>query len=310
MLREYFGYREENAPQWDSTKAIVSHFASPEDAISRLSAVGLKSVPSWLSPYSVLSNGEKFRADLARTINNGAVIDEFTSVVDRNVAKSTCVSLRSHIERQQWSHIVLASCHYDILNWILPDWYFDTSDGTLHDGRSLRRPDIKIRIYPCARSTWNMFRQHHYYSQKLSAARAFLATAEFETQEEIPVGFVASRRMYGRFGKDSRECWQASRTVIFPDFQGMGIGPRISDLVAQLHIDEGKRYFSKTTSTSLGAWRDLPNSRWRPTSKYNPLKNRFLRPERLRHQIRNGQGKRLGGYFSHEYIAPKTTETQ
>lgn len=223
MLREYFGYREENAPQWDSTKAIVSHFASPEDAISRLSAVGLKSVPSWLSPYSVLSNGEKFRADLARTINNGAVIDEFTSVVDRNVAKSTCVSLRSHIERQQWSHIVLASCHYDILNWILPDWYFDTSDGTLHDGRSLRRPDIKIRIYPCARSTWNMFRQHHYYSQKLSAARAFLATAEFETQEEIPVGFVASRRMYGRFGKDSRECWQASRTVIFQDFREWGL---------------------------------------------------------------------------------------
>ena len=31
-----------------------------------LSAVGLGDVPAWLRPFNVLSNGEKFRAGLAR----------------------------------------------------------------------------------------------------------------------------------------------------------------------------------------------------------------------------------------------------
>jgi ABC-type Mn2+/Zn2+ transport system ATPase subunit len=39
------------------------------DAVTAaLSAVGLGSVPSWLRPYGVLSNGEKFRAELARIV--------------------------------------------------------------------------------------------------------------------------------------------------------------------------------------------------------------------------------------------------
>jgi ABC-type ATPase with predicted acetyltransferase domain len=53
----------------------------------------LNSVPSWYKPYQVLSNGEKFRADLARKLKSNTVIDEFTSVVDRTVAKAASVSL-------------------------------------------------------------------------------------------------------------------------------------------------------------------------------------------------------------------------
>ena len=53
-------------------------------------AVGFGSVPSWLKPYHVLSNGEKMRVDLARAIleNDFFVFDEFTSVVDRQVAQT------------------------------------------------------------------------------------------------------------------------------------------------------------------------------------------------------------------------------
>lgn len=50
-------------------------------------AVGLSSVPAWLKPHKVLSNGEAFRADVARLLaetppDGIAVVDEFTSVVD------------------------------------------------------------------------------------------------------------------------------------------------------------------------------------------------------------------------------------
>lgn len=57
-------------------------------------AVGFGSVPSWLKPYNVLSNGEKMRVDLARKMLNSdfVVFDEYTSVVDRQVAKAMSIA--------------------------------------------------------------------------------------------------------------------------------------------------------------------------------------------------------------------------
>ena len=86
ILLKEFG--QENRHLWNSDKAVISHFSTPEDGINRLMAVGLNSIPTWLRPYNVLSTGEKFRADLSRSLENGAVVDEFTSTVDRNVAKA------------------------------------------------------------------------------------------------------------------------------------------------------------------------------------------------------------------------------
>jgi ABC-type lipoprotein export system ATPase subunit len=131
MLKE-FGI-EEN-PIWDSNKSIISHFETPEDGMDKLSSVGLNSVPSWYKPYHVLSNGEKFRADLARKIKANAVIDEYTSVVDRNVAKAASVSLSRYIKNNDIQNVVLSTCHRDILDWLEPDWVIDTDSGELIDG--------------------------------------------------------------------------------------------------------------------------------------------------------------------------------
>lgn len=91
-------------------------------------AVGFGSVPSWLKPYSVLSNGEKMRVDLARAIleNDFFVFDEFTSVVDRQVAQTACVAIEKSIRKND-KQFVAVSCHDDILEWLQPDWVFDTN---------------------------------------------------------------------------------------------------------------------------------------------------------------------------------------
>lgn len=141
-LLENFG--NEETPQWDPNKSIVSHFENPDDAINKLGSVGLNSVPSWYKPYHVLSNGEKFRADLARKLKNGAVIDEFTSVVDRNVAKAASVSLARYVKNNELENIVLSTCHRDILEWLEPDWVLDTDTGELLDGFFL--PDQKSKL--------------------------------------------------------------------------------------------------------------------------------------------------------------------
>ena len=131
-LLKHFG--NEDVPVWDDSKAIVSHFLNPDDAVNRLGAVGLNTIPSWYKQYSVLSNGEKFRADLARKIKTGAVIDEFTSVVDRNVAKAASVALSRYIIKNNINNVVVSSCHHDIVDWLQPDWVLNTDTGELLDG--------------------------------------------------------------------------------------------------------------------------------------------------------------------------------
>ena len=113
---------------------------SVDEIVKMFYSVGFGSVPSWLKPYDVLSNGEKMRVDLARAMlsNDFIVFDEFTSVVDRNVAQTTCIALNKSIKSQN-KKFVAVSCHYDILDWLQPDWVFDTNKMQSFFGTSLAR---------------------------------------------------------------------------------------------------------------------------------------------------------------------------
>lgn len=114
---------------WNLNKAIVSHFDTPDEAIEKLHACGLASVPTLCKPFHVLSNGEKYRAEFARMLENDMVMDEFTSEVNRETAKSLCVSASKYIRKKDLKNIVLASCHKDIIPWLQPDWVFDCDTG-------------------------------------------------------------------------------------------------------------------------------------------------------------------------------------
>lgn len=91
-------------------------------------AVGFGSVPSWLKPYSVLSNGERMRVDLARALleKDRVCFDEYTSVVDRQVARTMCIATNKAI-RRDGKQFIAVTCHYDVLEWLEYDWAFDTS---------------------------------------------------------------------------------------------------------------------------------------------------------------------------------------
>jgi ABC-type ATPase with predicted acetyltransferase domain len=119
--------------QWEPKKAIVSHFDTPDEAIEKLHACGLASVPTLCKPYQVLSNGEKYRAKFARLLEHDLVMDEFTSEVNRETAKSLCVCVSKYIRKKNLKNIVLASCHKDIIPWLQPDWVFDCDSGERFD---------------------------------------------------------------------------------------------------------------------------------------------------------------------------------
>jgi ABC-type lipoprotein export system ATPase subunit len=119
---------------WQKDRPIIDCIAPDENlnfVTAALSAVGLGDVPAWLRPFHVLSNGERFRAGLARLICEApdrAVVDEFTSVVDRQIAQIGA-SAFGKSWRRTGKQVVLLSCHYDIIEWLQPDWVYDTRTG-------------------------------------------------------------------------------------------------------------------------------------------------------------------------------------
>ncbi len=109
-------------------------------------AVGFGSTPSWLKPYNVLSNGEKMRVDLANAMlkSDFCIFDEFTSVVDRNVAETMCIATNRFIKKHNKQFIAI-SCHYDILEWLQPDWFFDTGQmKTFFQSSHAQKNDLKL----------------------------------------------------------------------------------------------------------------------------------------------------------------------
>lgn len=243
-------------PGWREDHAIVSDFASPDDALDRLMAVGLNSVPSWLRPYRVLSNGEQMRARLARQIGPDAVIDEFTSVVDRPSAKAAARALGRLARQRAWP-MTLATVHRDIIPWLNPDNLFDTRTGW--EEGSWTPASVAFSVEAATVADWPLFAPHHYLSARLlPQARCFIAEWEGET-----VGFASAIRMPNGAVKNA---WREHRTVVLPDYQGLGIGVRLSDEVARRFVADGWRYYSRTAHPRMGQYREH-SSLWRPTTK-------------------------------------------
>jgi GNAT superfamily N-acetyltransferase len=273
---------------WETKKAIASHFDSPEDAVERLSAAGLMSVPEWAKPFTALSNGQQFRAGLARSLHDGAVLDEFTSVVDRNVAKAASTAMARYVRRNGIKQITIATCHRDVLEFLEPDWVIDTDRGEWTSGRYLQRPQLVLDIYPCSNSIWKHFAKHHYLSESLNkASHNYLAIWEgkvvgFSSVMSYPSGTV-------------KAAFREHRLVVHPDYQGFGFGPRISEAVARHYTENGKRFFSKTSHPRLGEYRDN-SPKWKPTSK-NHMRRTDGQTKKTRWELNNERWS-----YSHEFI--------
>lgn len=220
------------------------------DEITRaFNSVGFSSPPSWLKPYSVLSNGQKMRVDLARAIledQNLFVFDEFTSVVDRQVAQIGSFAMQKAIRKTK-KQFIAVSCHFDIIDWLLPDWVFNTDSMTfqLLEGQKKNRPDIKFEIYQTGdKSIWKMFAKHHYLSHSHNnAANVFVATVN----DEI-AGFISVLHFPHPKAKNIKK---VHRLVILPDYQGVGIGIKLLNEIGYLYKKQKDRFTIVTSSPSL-----------------------------------------------------------
>lgn len=222
---------------WVPNKPIIDCISPKGDFDSvtgALAAVGLGSVPSWLRPYHVLSNGEKFRADLARIICESpdeVVVDEFTSVVDRQIAKFGAMAFSKAWKRTK-SKVVLLSCHYDIIEWVEPDWVYDTSTGVFQRGSLWRRPKFDLQIWETDKRYWHSFEPHYYLKLPgMIAATYYVGTVDGE-----PVCHLAVSPRLEINGM------RASRMVVMPEWQGAGIGLRFLNAICDLQASGNGRF--------------------------------------------------------------------
>ena len=250
ILKNYFK-KEMDKSYFDNSKSLISNFdwLEPKDATFLLSAMGLSSVPTWLRPFNTLSNGEQYRANLAYIVgsakeNEVILIDEYTSVVDRDVAKAMSNALQKYIRRTN-KRIVLASCHFDIMEWLQPDWIYSPSKGRLEIAPSLRQPKIKLSIVRCRYETWKLFKQHHYLTEDLNKA----ATNYLVLWNDKPICFIGVLPFPGVGDEKTR---RISRIVVLPDFQGLGLGKNILNYISSLYAKDESIMYIRTMSPALG----------------------------------------------------------
>ena len=287
---------------------VIENFSSPERGEELLLACGLRSIPAWFRPPTTLSNGEYHRFEMALSIDQGVkCVDEFTSVVDRDTAKALAYSVRKYYDRNP-GVLYIASCHRDIIDWLDPEWVYDTDLQVLDNRRPLHRlgtrPPITLHIRGTTPDTWRRFSKYHYLDTRMSrSVHCYVGLIG-----DKPVAFHAAIHSTNR---DIHSYWRGHRTVVLPEFQGLGIGTAFSDAIAQMYVDRGLRYFSKTAHPSFGEHREK-SPLWRPTSTN--------RKSRLgSYLLKDGTARKMPGYggtttardagricYSHEYIGKKT----
>ena len=298
-----------NQVQFDPRVEVINNFSTPERGEELLLACGLRSIPTWFRPPYTLSNGEHHRFVMALGLDQGInVVDEFTSVVDRDTAKSLALSIRKfYDQRGTTDPLYIASCHRDIIDWLDPDWVYDTDLQVLDNRRSLlrlgTRPELTLTIKSSSVDYWRYFSKYHYLDTAISKSAHYYVLL----LGDKPIGFHAAIHSTNR---DIHSYWRGHRTVILPEFQGMGIGTKFSDAIAEIYVSRGLRYFSKTAHPSFGEHRQK-SPLWRATS--TNLKSRLGS-----YLLKDGTARKMPGYggtttardagrlcYSHEYIGKK-----
>ena len=252
VMRNVFGDPEQLS--WNG-KSILDDFPQSltmEQITEACSSVGFNSIPSWMIPYSVLSTGEKFRAELARRIvgdEDIVVFDEFTSVVDRQVAKIGSHAVQKFV-RKKGRKFVAVTCHSDVEEWLQPDWVFEPESMTFTWRLLRRRPSIDIKIRRVHNSLWSKFSRYHYMTSDLVnhswCFGAFIGN-------EI-VSFVSMIHNCHRAAKDTPAktgSYRFHRMVTLPDWQGLGIGMRLLEVVAAAFSGHGKDVLMPSAHPSL-----------------------------------------------------------
>lgn len=267
----------------DLTKPVIEQFPSDwsyDDCSKALNSIGLNSVPCWIKPAYTLSNGQKARAEAALQMAQEKeiiVLDEWTSVVDRNVAKVMSHCIQKYARKNQ-KKIILLSCHYDVVDWINPDWIIDCNKQEYIDRRSMvgtfkRTDQLRLDIRRATKRSWSYFSKYHYLSDKLPGGKIFV----FGLYDGVnQIGF----QCFAAYIVGDQLTYFVNRTVIHPDYAGFGLGILLLNETSKKMVESGFRVKAKFSSIPI--FKSMMRSElWKFKSKDSNFKKRCGNKSRL-----------------------------
>lgn len=235
VARRLFSEQLDRVFDWEQDASLLDAFPDAmgvKEIAELLSSVG-SSPPAWVRPFGVLSNGEQFRVTMARVLAETpkgeiAVVDEFTSVVDRTVARIGSHAIAKAV-RRRGQRFVAVTCHEDVAEWLQPDWVYRPAEQSFAWRDLQRRPGVRLEIFRAHHSAWRLFQRHHYLSAGHNrSAKCFIAL-----HEGAPVAWSSWLPHFGQY-RGRRRIQRGHRLVVLPDYQGVGIGQRFHTLIASL----------------------------------------------------------------------------
>jgi ABC-type ATPase with predicted acetyltransferase domain len=296
VARALFGDALIEGYDWDNDKAIVDGFGKIpiKDVIGALSSVGFASPPGWLKPYRVMSNGERFRVNLARAIVDErplVALDEFSSVVDRQVGRIGAYASAKAVRARPEKRLVAVTCHEDVLEWLQPDWVLEPHIGKFSWREHQRRPQVDLEIVRCTREAWQWFAPHHYLTADLGAGcRCFAGLVDGALAAFVAVRFFPHPTL--------QMAWRLSRIVVLPDFQGLGLGAHgLPNAIGGIVRALGGVCIVQTSHPGLiAAW--AKSAAWTMTAKPH-IPGSLSRSSGIRTMqatSANGQGRRIASF--------------
>lgn len=239
--------------RFPNERAIVDAVAPSADlstALEIMTACGLGEPRLWIRRFGDLSEGERFRACLAKAVGTSLcgrrgrpiLCDEFSAVLHRRMAKAVAYNLRKLVSRHGLM-LVVAAAQADIIDDLQPDRTIRLGAGG-PIGESGRRHDkaVSLRrravIEEGSLRDYGLFRSMHYrHRDGLGFVDKVFLLKESSRGEALGILVFAHAPMElalrnlstgGRFVRNARrlnrELRILRRLVMHPDVRGCGLG--------------------------------------------------------------------------------------
>lgn len=257
LAKKIFNDQFSEKTDLDFDRCVIDQFPEGLEYKQRadlLCGIGLSSVPCWVKPLRCLSNGQQSRAIAALKLSEEKflVMDEFTSVVDRTVAKAMSHCVQKFARKNNFKFCAI-SCHYDVVEHLNPDWVIDCNNQTFTDRRNLwqsfkKSDQIKFDIREIGRESWKYFSKYHYLSKNIPCGIVkFFGLFHDENQ----IGFQCFANYVPIKDKNKKIKMHSNRTVIHPDYVGMGLGIKLINETSKIMSEKGFEVFAKYSSIPI-----------------------------------------------------------
>ena len=132
----------------------------------------------------------------------------------------------------------------------MPDWVFNTDTMTFStkdlEEQKKNRPAINLEIYETKRKReyWQVFSKYHYLNHDINvAARVWVCFANGQL-----AGFTSALPFPHPYKKNY---WRLHRSVVLPDYQGVGIATTLRLRICQELFQEGKGIITTTSNRAM-----------------------------------------------------------